>query len=139
VAPETLVGSWHSELEDAIEIWTAAIAPYGCPTPFRIEPDDPDAHDVALIPREAWTYDPGASGVAYGDTPWERGYIVVKYSASYDYRQLVLVHELGHALGLGDNDDVSSVMHDANIVTIPSTADALGVANGIGCIGDGWR
>jgi hypothetical protein len=132
VAAEAHLDSWQAEIEDAIEYWRDALEPYGCDGPFHLAPDDPDAHDVRLIPRDEWPEDPNWAGFSYPDSPWERGYIGVKYNA-YDVRMLVLAHELGHALGLDHSDDPGSVMNEHNFSPLPSADDAAAAAKLLGC------
>lgn len=92
-----------AHVRTASAIWANALIPLGCPEPFSV---GETGHHVSQLPHDEFVtkYGDGIWGMEYNEgfsgLDWIDGYIDVIDGLSPETTVLVLVHELGHAIGL---------------------------------------
>lgn len=90
---------WNASVTRAATEWNDAMTELGCAAPFALSFVTSGAHPVRLVPEAEWIWDDGWDGTTTPDGGGgPPGAIEVKASTSD--KHAVLLHELGHALGL---------------------------------------
>jgi hypothetical protein len=135
---------WEDRVQLDIYQWRSLL-PEGCPMPFHFDQDDPEARQVWLVPQSEWRKK-GAIGFYHeGRNPWNSAtpYSSISILAlddgsldlyAYEPTWTVLMHELGHAMGLNHADPKygSSVMLPAGEQVQPRDIEAAAFALGCG-------
>jgi hypothetical protein len=117
---------WHEEVRISSDTWRDLMDP-GC-YPFHIAEDGECGNHVTLIPKSAWDH-PGAAGIenTYG------GYIEIIGDSPFG-RRGVIMHEIGHAMGLGHNENPRSIMFSGpGSATKPIWSDIAAAEREMGC------
>jgi hypothetical protein len=115
---------WYAEVEAASDTWRYLMEP-GC-YPFHMVEDGECGQHVILVPKSEWKR-PEAAGVAYSD-----GHIEVIGDIPY-YRQGILMHEIGHAMGLDHSTDIDSIMYPSVSAEEPTAQDVKDAQNASEC------
>lgn len=122
--------AWHDEVADGVREWNDRLRPLGCPEPFVV---GPYGHDVVLVPEDQGA----AHGV--GDNVCGRAYegvyeyIVVKDTENCRSHRIVL-HELGHAIGIDHpRDEMPVIMNATPRVDHLTDWDVEQAAIALGC------
>jgi hypothetical protein len=128
---------WSAQVENAVEVWNQTALDAGCTAPFSMAVDDAAAHPIRLLPRDAWPYANDIVGMyvdEYSD-PDDLGYIVIRERRPIDQSHLpVLLHELGHAIGLTHEATAGTVMTElTGSVTKPHVRDIARMRDALGC------
>lgn len=127
LVPQSGRVSWPDDVRRAADVWNDALE-VACErrifhvTEVRIA--DADEHPIQLIPAERWDR-PGLGGYI------EDQKIRVRDGYDRDVEQMILVHELGHALGLEHVNDRPSIMNRSGGPFTPE--DVAEVADLAGC------
>lgn len=90
VASPQFADVWRSEVTNASEAWNVGLVARGCPRPFVVADD---GHLVKLVPSDQWHH-ASANGWTDADT------IEIEERKGVAPTPFVVMHELGHALGL---------------------------------------
>jgi hypothetical protein len=117
---------WELIADEAEQIWDEALGG-GCWFPYqRVSRASDDSKAVTLVGLERWD----RSDAGYADADG----IIVKDLGHVDTRS-VLLHEFGHAFGLGHTDNANSLMdsHPSVTITKPSPGDGWRARRALGC------
>lgn len=85
--------AWHAQAVALVDQWAALLAPLGCAAPFVV---GDGGHVVRLVPRADWEYASRGDGWTDEDR--------IEIAGDVPPIPALLLHELGHALGLGHAD-----------------------------------
>ena len=94
-AAAPLEAEWSAFVVDQAAVWSTALAASGCMSPFTI---GDGGHIIALVPAADWSYGDDVAGMTTDR-------IEVREAKTGGVRRsAMLLHELGHALGLDHAD-----------------------------------
>ncbi len=129
-------GYWLTQVETAVNLWNVAMESVGCSALFELSPDDPEAHEVRLLPGSDWPHEKNVIGCTYADVPdRERGYIDILERRPDRSAIPVLLHELGHAAGLPHDEGHDTVMTPkVPDLYAPGETDVRNVGELLGCL-----
>jgi hypothetical protein len=112
----------------------------GCPVPFEVADE---GHTVEMIPRERWPHGSGTLGITFDNynspitDPAAGEWIDVMDfypdQEPIDWAVPVLLHELGHAMGLQHVDSGASVMMSSAFRPDVQYDDVINAAAQLGC------
>lgn len=128
LAPTGGTDAWRAQVAEAAGAWDLALS--GCTiVPFAMS-DDATGKPVVLVAASDWTYQ--------GEGGWQDAdQIQVLDRPGFPDSEPAVLHELGHALGLGHVDpalDAFSVMKPAiGTLRVPSSGDAARARALLGC------
>ena len=116
---------WTAFVTDQAAVWANILAPFGCAPPFVV---GDGGHVVELVPASDWSYGDGVGGMT-------TDVIEVREAKTGGVRRSsMLLHELGHALGLDHADAAfgASIM-TAKVGTAIAARDVAAAACRLGC------
>lgn len=125
LSPKSNQDRWFGSVERAAEAWNSVLREHCHRNVFRVSSDGD--HEVRLVPVAAWDR-PQFSGYLDHDG----GYIAIRDGRKDSEEQRILIHELGHALGLAHVTDHPSIM-DPNVGDEMTEADVEAVIELAGC------
>lgn len=108
--------AWEAQVARDVASWNTELVAIGCPAPFVLEPSG--GHAITLVPFG--TFDPGVAGICDHERIRVRAAFLVVNDRVIDH-PVLLLHELGHAIGLRHADAI----HGASAMTPEPTADEL--------------
>jgi hypothetical protein len=112
-----LAAPWAAQVAKDINTWNTALGDVGCPAPFKLG----DAgRPVELVPIDEWGLDSTVRGQTDDDRIRVRPALLAINGVFLDHPALLL-HELGHAIGLNHSDSVFG----PSVMTLEPTADTL--------------
>lgn len=127
VANDELETQWREVVDRAALQWNIRLQSLGCEAPFVV---GDGGNEVILVPRARWSHGDSVVGLQTDDTLEIRGDSPTTVSS-------VLMHEMGHAMGLDhvDRSERPSVM---NAIAAPSIydEDVAQAALAMGCVAD---
>lgn len=125
VALDVSLPAWTRRVQSEVDVWRAALDAIGCPAPFTV---GPGGHPVELVDPSAWTLSAkgNTDGTSIRILGWSPGAI---------HDSPVLLHELGHALGLSHADPKfgPSLMTAHVDQAAPLPRDIAAAACSLGC------
>lgn len=107
--------AWSYEVSRRIGSWNVLLEERGCEAPFQMADD---GHEINLIPEADWPHNSRYAGLAFGDDVWGPGRIDIKGDLAEQHGG-ALLHELGHAMGLGHTDPA-----DGPSIMLPVTGES---------------
>ncbi len=126
---------WGPEVQAAADRW-AELLGAGCPPPFVYAAGAVDggmpAHPIRLIAERDWTWGPGVWG---NEQDGAGGAVDVRSSLDRPGRHMVLMHELGHALGLDHRptSEQDALMRPYPTVDTPNASEIAEARALLGC------
>jgi hypothetical protein len=138
--PAVSGAQWRAEVTAAVDEWAALLAERGCEAPFVVSTDSVGDHPVRLIANADWDGDK-VDGRTWSDAPTQPpGSIEIRGGMGrpgkeISWRRDVLMHELGHALGLGhaDRELAFSIMTPTFSTSEVTADDVSAAACELGC------
>lgn len=119
----TDLADWTGDVQSAVSSWQRAIGA-DCTFPIGV---GPGGAPVILTAEPI----PGARARTFTGAD-QRDVLEIRVFDQGDLHG-VLVHELGHAIGLGHETSLGSVMHAPSVAQDPDDNDALRARHAIGC------
>lgn len=107
-------------VEGAAGHWNRLLVERGCEPPFAM---GPEGHAIVLVPSDAWEYG-SRDGYTDGDE--------IRLAGNTVPPQALLLHELGHAIGLDHVEGRSIMSEPIGLGIYPSDVEAA--ASAMGCL-----
>jgi hypothetical protein len=119
--------AWTAEVRGAIVEWNDALFAVGCSWPFALGTEG--GHRVELVPHDEWSWPDDEIGRATDDS------IVIREGGDGGVYRPILLHELGHAIGLCHADPAfgPSVLTPAHTSQSLTPRDVAAAACELGC------
>ena len=122
---------WYVRVEAEAAQWAKAVEPHGCPAPFLVVPEG--GRPVRLVPPEEWRHPANKIGVETPDGIDIRWY-QTDLIPEGRWTTPILLHEMGHALGLEHSDNEYEAMHTPAWEYAPAVREGELAAMSIGCL-----
>lgn len=113
---------WYAEVDEAATKWNAALEAEGCERPFRVVTEG--GHPVVLVREDNWIWGADVNGKEVHNLRLD----ILNTPGEPAWPQNVLLHEMGHVMGLGHVDDETSVMYGVPHLEELSMEDVLAAA-----------
>lgn len=109
--------AWETRVAKDVELWNSSLTSIGCPAPFELADN---GHSVVLVQAGTWDFESSIAGMTSENGIKVQVALFVVNNEVLPH-PVILLHELGHAIGLNHSDSIFG----PSAMTPEPTSDSL--------------